>query len=197
MKNIIFISVMMLLVSGQFFAQESKQKSKYRHKGLKISAGLGELENNFEKFSEKLTGEGGMLSLGWGISNRSTLWLTVLAASRKDAETRSEKDGFAALELNWQYRFRPESAFQPYVKLGGGLYFIDRKSAVFSGGGLAGAIGADLFLSSHIAVGAELQIKGQNYSRRSETINGVELTTKVDPGLQGESTGFMFTLTLQ
>ncbi|MGH1365506.1 MAG: outer membrane beta-barrel protein [Calditrichia bacterium] len=198
MNKILLIGL--LLFSSWIFAQEepAKTESMLRsHHGLKVNFGVGGFENKIKQLDGRITGGALTLGLGWGINETSTIWLTVLGAGEEKEESQLEQEGFFALELGWQYRLRPKKTVQPYGKIGLGAYFLGQELLSYSGGGLALAVGVDWDLSRHILIGAEFQVKGQEYSERRMTLNGTETVVDLNPSLEGESSGILLTLTIR
>lgn len=76
--RITLAGVLLLMFSLEVNAQEEKTQPRFSHKGFKFLAGLGALElPSGDEFDE---GQAAQLSLGYGFSNRSTLWLTFKGA---------------------------------------------------------------------------------------------------------------------
>jgi len=197
----VLITVQLLLVVGyvELWAQEQPQQpqpSRFSHKGIKGAIGFGSLENEFEgNFPD---GGAGMLSLGYGFDDHFTLWGTLVGAGHP-SNARHEKAGFAGLELNLQYRFLPQSPVQPFGKVGVGIYGFeeDGTNTTFAGSGFALGLGADWFFSRHFGIGAELMFKELDYSKMVQRLAGRDVTTDLNPKLDGDATAFMITLTIQ
>lgn len=189
--------ILFLLLSTAVFAQQEKQKPRFSHRGLKAALAVGGFENEFGQTFED--GEGGSLSLGYGIDDHFSLWLGVVAAEHPAQQNRSNVTHFAGGEVDLQYKFITDSRWQPYGKVGVGIYGIaeENSNLTFVGTGFAAALGLDYFFSRHFGIGAELQFKELDYSRRIENTPEGELDTELRPQLDGQTTGFLITLTIQ
>ena len=79
MKNFrvyLFALLSVLILSSSVYAQEKNPGSRFSHKGLKAAISSA----SFEMIKERglSEGEGGALSLGYGFTNRFSMWLTLL-----------------------------------------------------------------------------------------------------------------------
>jgi len=83
--------------------------------------------------------------------------------------------------------------------VGVGIYAIqeDNSGLTFVGSGFTAALGLDYFFSRHFGIGAELQFKELDYSHRIENTPEGEQDTELRPQLDGQTTGFLITLTIQ
>lgn len=177
--------------------QDQEQVSRFSHKGLKAALGSSAVEIIHERGLDE--GEGGSLSLGYGFTDRFSLWLTLFGSEHPRLNGSEQKTEFGGIELNLQQKFEIESRFQPYGKVGFGVYALHEESSDVSliGAGLNIALGVDLFFSKHFGVGAELMFKKLDYySERRETVQGT-LVTDLNPDLNGDAVAFMLTLTVQ
>lgn len=192
-----FAMIVLFLIGTTGFAQEEKQESQFSHRGLKAAIGLGGFENEFRQTFKD--GEGGSLSLGYGIDDHFSLWIAVVAAEHPAQQDRENVTNFAGGEIDVQYKFITDSRWQPYGKVGVGIYGISENNSnlTFGGTGFAAALGLDYFFSRHFGIGAELQFKELDYSRRIENTPEGELDTELRPQLDGKTTGFLITLTIQ
>ncbi|MCH7754973.1 porin family protein [candidate division KSB1 bacterium] len=193
LQGIVLISALMLY--GQSLSAQSKPR--FSHKGIKAALGFG----NIDMPSSTTSGDGGagMLSLGYGFSERSTLWLSLIGTDNDSRSATRIVTEFGGIELAFQYKFRPESSFQPYGKVGVGAYALQENGTdpTFFGGGFNFAIGADYFFSRHFGIGAELNFKDIEYSKQSRTVNGDEIVSDLRPHLNRDSRAFLITLTIQ
>lgn len=197
MKTFTILSLLVLFYSTSLLAQEQKEPP-FSHKGFKVALGLVGFDNEFDTFGGKMEeGGGGYVSLGWGFSDNVSLWIAGFGVEYPKSPARINGAGFGGIEIDLQYKFVTRSPFQPYGKIGVGGYGIGQSGVVYTGGGVAGALGADYFFSPNVGIGIELQFKGIEYSHRTVEINGDDVTTEIDPTLEGKSRGIMFTLTLQ
>ena len=194
LQGIILISAVMLY-GHSLFAQP---KTRFSHKGIKVALGAGNFDMPSSTTPEEH--EAGMLSLGYGFSDRSTLWLSLIGTG--DNESRSATQmmtEFGGIELVYQYKFMPESKFQPYGKIGLGAYALQENGTdpTLIGGGFNFAFGADYFFSRHFGIGAEFNFKDIEYSIESRTVNGDEIVSDLRPHLNRDSRAFLITLTIQ
>ena len=193
LQGIILISALMLY--GQSLS--AKSKPRFSHKGIKAALGFG----NVDMPSSTTSGDGGagMLSLGYGFSERSTLWLSLIGTDTDSRSATRIVTEFGGIELAYQYKFRPESKLQPYGKIGIGGYALQENGMdpTFWGGGFNFAIGADYFFSRHFGIGAELNFKDIEYFSQSRTVNGNEIVSDLRPHLNRDSRAFLITLTIQ
>lgn len=197
MKKII-PALLVLFHATSLLSQENKEEPPFSHKGFKVALGVIGFENEFDEFGGRMDdGGGGFLSLGWGFSDHVSLWLSGFGGEHPKSPPRVYGAGFGGIELDLQYKFITESPFQPYGKVGIGGYAIGQSGVIYTGGGIAGALGADYFFSPNIGIGLELQFKGIGYSQRTQEINGQDITTEVDPPLEGKSRVILLTVTLQ
>jgi len=177
-------------------AQEKKSGSTFSHKGLKVALGLGAFDNSASNLSD---GQAVFLNLGYGFTDKSTLWLSFVGSEHPKKSGNNIKTEFDGFEINYQHKLRSESRLQPYGKIGLGAYQLKDRSSdgKVLGGGIALAVGADYFLSRHFGLGLELSYKGIEYSRRSEKVAGGDLLSDLNPSIEGESFGLMVTFTIQ
>ena len=179
------------------YAQEQKQKSRFSHKGLKGAIGTASFDMISERGLEE--GEGGTLSLGYGFSDRFSIWATLLGAEHPVGNRDSTITEFSGIELNIQHRFETRSRWQPYGKLGFGIYGLEQRDSNVSlvGAGINVGLGLDFFFAKHFGVGAELFYKKIDYFQQSVQTETGELLTDLDPNLNGDTVGFMLMFTIQ
>ncbi len=198
MINRLMSLVLVLLANiAIVYSQEAAPSARFSHRGIKFSLASG----NFEMTSERQLneGEGGMLSLGYGFTDRFTLWGTLVGSEHESNSLNSVVTNFGGVEINLQHKFNPNSRWQPYGKVGAGLYGLeeDNSNITLIGGGINLAIGLDFFFAKHFGVGAELMVKKLDYfSEHVETETG-EVITEIYPDLNGDTAGFMLTFTIQ
>ncbi len=192
--QIITLMSVMMLYGHSLFAQP---KQRFSHTGVKAALGFG----NFDVPSSANSADdgAGMLSLGYGFSNRSTLWLSLIGTNSEAKSATRIVTEFGGVELAYQYKFRPESNFQPYGKIGVGAYALQENGTdpTLLGGGFNFALGADYFFSRHFGIGAELNFKDIEYISESRTVNGNEVVSDLRPHLNRDSRAFLITLTIQ
>ncbi len=194
----ISIQILMLLfvLANVIQAQEEKKGPRFSNKGIKFSIG----SNNQKMISERGLdeGEGGSISLGYGFNDNFSMWLSAVGSEHliKNTEIKTE---FGGLELNLQHKFNPDESWQPYTKLGVGVYNLQEKNSDISlvGAGISIGLGFDYFFSSHFGVGAELSLKKLDYfAQQVKTANG-EHVTDIKPHLNGDTSAFMIHLVIQ
>lgn len=192
---LVLINLMIVFGANSLISQEEKAESRYSHKGLKVAVGLGTFEATSDRGLSE--GEGGFLSLGYGISDRFSLWLTALGAEHPRETANTMLVDFAGLELNLQHKFATRSCLQPYGVIGVGVYGLEDQfsDTVLVGAGFNMALGTDFFFSGHFGIGAELMFKSLDYSYRS--VDDGETFLDLRPQADGDSVGFMITFTIQ
>ncbi len=200
MKNVkvyCFSVLGVLVLSFAVFAQEKTPASRFSHKGLKAAISSASIEMITERGLNE--GEGGALSLGYGFTNRFSMWLTLLGSEHTSVNDGELLTEFGGIELNLQHKFEIESRLQPYGKVGFGVYGLHEQNSDIAivGAGLNVAVGVDYLFSKHFGVGAEFSFKKLDYySQRQETEQG-EYFTDLNPDLNGDAAGFMLTLMIQ
>ncbi|MFQ5865020.1 MAG: outer membrane beta-barrel protein [bacterium] len=192
-----FLIINMVLLFGvrSLISQEEGPKSRFSHRGLKAAIGLGSFEATSDRGLSE--GDGGFLSLGYGITDRFSLWLTALGAEHPRETSNSMLVDFGGLELNLQHKFAAQSRLQPYGKIGVGVYGLQAQGSdtVLVGVGFNIGIGTDFFFCRHFGIGAELMFKSLDYSQRS--VDDGETFSDLRPQTDGDSVGFMITFTIQ
>jgi opacity protein-like surface antigen len=175
-------------------AQNNAEK-KISNIGLKLNLGLG--SQDFTAAQDWERGNAAALSLGYGVSQRVSLWLGA-SASTHDRESDQElESSLASLELGVQYKLRPGKKLQPYGKLGLGAFFLNtaKTQTTLSGGGVTWGVGAEYRLVRFLSLGAEFFWKDFDYTQQRVGDNGefYELAR----AMPGNSRGFLLNLTLQ
>lgn len=160
-----------------------------------MNLGLG--SQDFTAAQDLEQGNAASLSLGYGVSQRVSLWLG-FSGSSHDRETDQELESrLASLELGVQYKLRPGKKLQPYGKLGLAGFFLEteKTQTTLAGGGVTWGVGAEYRLVRFLSVGAEFFWKDFDYDHQRVGDNGefYELARPV----QGNSRGFMLHFTLQ
>ncbi|MFQ5706332.1 MAG: outer membrane beta-barrel protein [bacterium] len=187
-------------------AQTEKPASRFSPKGIKVAVGAGSLQPNSDQALNE--GDAGFLSLGYGFTDHISLWLAVVGADhtlknaatgQQDKASDESTSSFAGIELNLQHKFATRSRFQPYGKIGVGFYGLEDKLSdeTLLGAGLNLGLGLDFFFAKHFGVGAEFTFKKLNYSHKSMKVAGGDLVSELDRKLDGDTSGFMITLTIQ
>lgn len=188
------LSMVNLGMSAAASAQDSAEQ-KISNIGLKLNLGLG--SQDFTAAQDLEQGNAASLSLGYGVSQRVSLWLG-FSGSSHDRETDQELESrLASLELGVQYKLRPGKKLQPYGKLGLAGFFLEteKTQTTLAGGGVTWGVGAEYRLVRFLSVGAEFFWKDFDYDHQRVGDNGefYELARPV----QGNSRGFMLHFTLQ
>ncbi len=194
--EMLWVVIMVLGFGTQLLiAQEEKPKSRFSHKGLKAAIGLGSFEATSDRGLNE--GDGGFLSLGYGITDRFSLWLTALGAEHPGKTPNRMLVDFGGVELNLQHKFATRARLQPYGKVGVGVYGLQAQGSdtVLVGTGFNIGVGTDFFLSRHFGIGAEIMFKSLDYSRRS--VDDGETFSDLRPQTDGDTVGFMITSTIQ
>lgn len=188
------LSMVNLGMSAAASAQDSAEQ-KISNIGLKLNLGLG--SQDFTAAQDLEQGNAASLSLGYGVSQRVSLWLG-FSGSSHDRETDQELESrLASLELGVQYKLRPGKKLQPYGKLGLAGFFLEteKTQTTLAGGGVTWGVGAEYRLVRFLSVGAEFFWKDFDYDHQRVGDKGefYELARPV----QGNSRGFMLHFTLQ
>jgi hypothetical protein len=191
----VVLCVAMPALAGE--GDNADKTSRFSHKGLKGALGLGEFGASRE--TQLRDGQAVSLNLGYGFSDKTTLWLSVNGAEHRSELNPELITEFGALEINLQYKFRAEARLQPYGKVGLGGYTMRQQMPDITqiGGGFALALGSDYFFSRHFGIGAELIFKDIKYSREAVKTSGGDVTRDLRPRLNRDSFGFLFTITVQ
>ncbi|MFQ5603139.1 MAG: outer membrane beta-barrel protein [bacterium] len=188
---------LMVMIVSSAQAKPDSTKSRFSHKGIKVAVGSGSVEMTSERQLEE--GEGGLLCIGYGFTNRFTLWLTLLGSEHTPIKQTDLIQKFSGLELNIQHKFDVDDRLQPYGKLGFGLYGLESQQSAtrLVGAGVNLAFGLDYFFSKHFGVGAELMYKKLDYYLQSTKAVEGEFVTELNPDLNGDTVALMITFTIQ
>ncbi len=192
----LFVSLFALIASAT--AQEAtKQTPRFSNTGLKVSIGTTSLSMIDERKIQE--GEGGVLSLGYGFSDRFSLWLSVLGSQHPQLNNEEKNTEFGGIELNIQHKFQSNSRLQPYGKVGVGLYGLGEKDSGIQlvGGGVNIGIGVDYFFSRHFGIGAETTYKKLDYVQQIISSANGEIVRDLSPNLNGDAVAFSLSLTIQ
>ncbi len=175
-------------------AQDNTEK-KISNIGLKLNLGLG--SQDFTAAQDLERGNAASLSLGYGVSQRVSLWLGASASTHERNTDKELESSLASAELGVQYKLRPGKKLQPYGKLGLGGFFLntEKTQTALMGGGVSWGVGAEYRLVRFLSIGAEFFWKDFDYSQQRVGDNGefYDLAREV----QGNSRGFMLNFTLQ
>ena len=198
LKRVMNLTLVLFMTSVvTAYSQEADSAARFSHRGIKFSLASGNLEMTTER--QLRDGEGGMLSLGYGFTDRFTLWLTLVGSEHEPNSLSSGLTDFGGVEVNLQQKFNPNSRWQPYGKVGAGLYGLGEENShvTLIGGGINLAIGLDFFFAKHFGVGAELMVKKLDYFSEHVETDAGEVITDIYPDLNGDTAGFMLTFTIQ
>ncbi len=172
---------------------QEKSEPKYSNIGLKLNLGLG--SQSFTASQELEENGAASLSLGYGVSQRVTLWLGAQTGEFQHVQDPLYKSDWVGLEFDVQYKLQPGKRFRPYGKIGLGTAFLgdDETKDVLNGGGVAWALGAEYRLARFLSVGAELYWKDFEYTQKQV---GEDDFTDLPSALEGNTRGFMLNFTL-
>lgn len=195
-RKLLVLGCVLTLSVGSSLAQE-QESPRFSHKGVKVALGLGGFNNDFGR--ELRDGEAASLSLGYGFNDRFTLWLTGVGVEHPQNTVNRSVTDFGGLELNLQYKFMPKNRLQPYAKIGVGVYATGEKnsSLIVQGAGFNLGAGLDFFFSKHFGIGAEVMFKQIEFDKQRVVVSGRDVVTDLPRKIDGESAGFMVTLTIQ
>ncbi len=197
-KAALLISVVLLNLAADVRAQDKKAVPEFSARGLKVSIATAAFDMISERDLEE--GEGGLVSLGYGMSDKSSIWLAIGGTEHRsgneDAGTATQ---FGLVELQLEHKFSAAERFQPYGKVGLGVYSLepgDSRDGLL-GLGMSIGVGVDYFWSKHFGIGAEVTVKKLDYIKRSQDVQGGELVTDLQPNLNGDTAGFLLRLVIQ
>jgi hypothetical protein len=164
--------------------------------GLKLNLGLGAQD---VPASQNLENGGAVsLSLGYGVSQRVTLWLGMNGSEHVHELDKDRASKIVGVELGMQYKFRPHEKFRPFGKLGLGTYFYgveDGAGTVLNGGGVNWALGAEYRLTKFFSIGAEIFWKDFDYTKQGKEGADGDFTDLPEP-ITGNTKGLMLNFTL-
>ncbi len=182
---------------GNIKAQEKEKAPQFSHKGLKASIASLSIDMTDERNLNE--GEGGALNLGYGFTDRFSLWLTLLGSEHHSRLPGQSDFDFGGVEVSIQHKFETRSRWQPYGRLGAGVYGLEEKSTdvALIGAGINVGLGIDFFFSKHVGVGAEASFRKLDYFKESLGQAGDDIIRDVNPDLNGDAAAFMLTLTFQ
>jgi hypothetical protein len=201
-RTTILIAAYLALQTTLSIAQEEGNKadrktSRFSHKGIKLSFGLGEYQPSDATGLDK--GQGVAIDLGYGFNDNFTLWGSVVGAEHPDKSNRDLITEFAGVQLQFQHKFITQKRFQPYGKIGLAGYSLkdlDSTRRLF-GAGFILALGTDLFFSRHFGFGFELNFMDIRYFREEIETGGKNIGRDIRPHLNRDVFGFLVTFTVQ
>jgi hypothetical protein len=198
MKIKMILTAITLMVSWQSTAIPAAGKDgtecKYSNIGLKLNLGLGSQDVSSSQNLEK--GDAASLSLGYGVSQRVTLWLGVNSGKHPHELNPPLESHFVGLEINLQYKLRPNKKLRPYGAIGIGTFFLgdQETDVVQNGGGVTWALGAEYWLVRFLSIGAEFFWKDFDYTQ--QRVGEKSDFTKMERPISGDTNGFMIKFTL-
>jgi opacity protein-like surface antigen len=195
MKNgKMMLTMAALIAIGIGAVEPAMANDKNSNIGLKLNLGLGVQDVPQAQNLEK--GDAAALSLGYGVSQRVTLWLGIDLSKHQHEQIADLESHLAGLELGLQYKFRPHERFRPYGKFGVGAFALGTEATdtVLSGAGFTWGLGAEYRLARFFSVGAEVFWKDFDYTQRriGEDNDFEELP---DP-ISGNARGILINFTL-
>jgi len=196
MKGQTILKLAALAIFSLSAAMPARANDKNSNIGLKLNLGLG--SQNVAKDRNLEKGDAASLSLGYGVSQRITLWLGADAGKHRQESDPSREYDLVGIQLGMQYKFRPHEKFRPYGKIGLGANFLgteDGQDTVLSGGGVNWALGAEYRLVRFLSVGAEVFWKDFDYTQQRIGGDKNDFTDLPDP-LTGNTRGIMINFTL-
>src|SRR5262245_6906958 len=187
------VSMFVLICGLENAAAQDKPEPKNSNIGLKLNLGLG--SQHFTAAQELREDGAASLSLGYGVSQRVTLWLGAQSGEFQHTDDPQYISHWVGLEFDVQYKFRPEQKFRPYGKIGLGTAFLGNKETdiILNGGGVTWALGAEYHLTRFLSVGGEFYWKDFEYRRQQV---GENKYTDLPNALEGDTRGFMLNFTL-
>lgn len=194
MKNKMILLIATLAAMGLSFAMPAAAGDQNSNIGLKLNLGLG--SQDVPKSQNLEEGNLAALSLGYGVSQRVTIWLGADFSKHTHELDQQLESDLVGVELAVQYKLRPYQKFRPYGKFGIGAFALGTEATdtVLSGGGVTWGVGAEYRLVRFLSVGAEFFWKDFDYTQ-GRIGKGNDFKELADPIL-GNSKGFMLTFTL-
>jgi hypothetical protein len=178
----VLLPALACLIAAMPVTAQSTKDPQNSNIGLKLNLGLGS-----QDVPSSLNLENGgavSLSLGYGVSQRVTLWLGMNGSNHLHEEDRTVESKVVGVELGMQYKLRPYQKLRPYGKLSLGTYFLgkaDGTGTVLNGGGVAWALGAEYRLTRFFSIGAEFFWKDFDYTQQgTDGVDG-DFTDLPDP----------------
>ena len=192
MKSKLILMIATLAATSLRFTLLAAADDKNSNIGLKLNLGLGSQDVPASQNLEK--GDAAALSLGYGVSQRVTIWLGADASKHThELDPRLESD-LVGIELGVQYKLRPYQKFRPYGKFGLGTFFLGSEGTVLNGGGVTWGLGAEYRLARFLSVGAEFFWKDFDYTKQQIGKDN-DFEDLVNPIL-GNTKGFMLNFTI-
>jgi opacity protein-like surface antigen len=192
MKSKLILMIATLATICLSIASPAAADDKNSNIGLKLNLGLGSLDVPASQNLEK--GDAASLSLGYGVSQRVTIWLGAeVSKHTHELDPQLESD-LVGIELGVQYKLRPYQKLRPYGKFGLGTFFLGSEGTVLNGGGVTWGLGAEYRLARFLSVGAEFFWKDFDYTKQQ--IGKDSDFEDLESPILGNTKGFMLTFTL-
>jgi hypothetical protein len=192
------LAVLLIAIAGtNLTAEEESTREELSHKGFKAMLGSGSVNMTTERGLQE--GESGMLGVGYGFTDRSSLWFHLFGSEHTTSESPHFTREFGGLELSLQHRFDNDGKFLPYGRVGFGLYALQEEDADAGlvGAGVVIGIGADYFFTKHFGVGAELVYRKLDYFKEVVETPAGDVLHDISPNLNGDAIGVMLSIMLQ
>ncbi len=189
-KLILMIATLAALCMG--LAMPAAADDKNSNIGLKLNLGLGSQDVPKSQNLEK--GDVASLSLGYGVSQRVTIWLGAeVSKHAHELDPKLESD-LVGIELGVQYKLRPYQKLRPYGKFGLGAFFLGSEGTVLNGGGVTWGLGAEYRLARFLSVGAEFFWKDFDYTKQQ--IGKDNDFENLENPIMGNTKGFVLNFTI-
>lgn len=198
MKVKIFLTIAALTVvelsAANPVAGKDSSDCKYSNIGLKLNLGLGAQDVASSQNLER--GDAASLSLGYGVSQRVTVWLGLDVARHAHEQFQKLDSGFLGVEIGLQYKLRPNKKFRPYGAIGLGTFFLgtEETDTLLNGSGVTWALGAEYRLLRFLSVGAEFFWKDFDYTQIR--VGEEEDFARLEQPISGNTNGFLVKFTL-
>jgi opacity protein-like surface antigen len=189
MKSKLILMMATLAALCLSLAMPAAADDKNSNIGLKLNLGLGSQDVPQSQNLEK--GDLASLSLGYGVSQRVTIWLGAdVSKHAHELDPKLESD-LVGIELGVQYKLRPHQKFRPYGKFGLGVFALGTEATdtVLSGGGVTWGPGAEYRLVRFLSVGAEFFWKDFDYAQ--QRVGKDNEFQKLERPILGNTKGFM------
>lgn len=196
-KRVLIVLAIAIVSTNLAAGEETDKGEALSHKGFKVMLGSGSVDMIAERRLQE--GDGGMLGVGYGVTDRSSIWLHLFGSEHVSEDQPGLEVEFGGIEASLQHRFDNDGKFLPYGRVGFGLYALQNKGsdAGLIGAGVLVGIGADYFFTKHFGVGAELIYRKLDYFREVVETPAGDLINDISPNLNGDAVGVMVSIMLQ
>ncbi|MGH7598487.1 MAG: outer membrane beta-barrel protein [bacterium] len=192
MKSKMVLIIAALAAWCSCFVMPAAADDKNSNIGLKLNLSLGSQDVPASQNLEK--GDWAALSLGYGVSQRVTIWLGAEASKHTHELDPKVESDFVGIALGVQYKLRPHQKLRPYGKFGLGTFFLGSQGTVLNGGGVTWGLGAEYRLARFLSVGAEFFWKDFDYTKRQ--IGKDNDFEDIESPILGNTRGFMLNFTI-